>query len=580
MYESSKQERRRFDRAARKVGDWTREKFELKLRQQPDDSTAAALLVMRHRYHLQEFFDDLIAPVLALAGRVSESNKLDRVIYSLPLDRWDDDQRDPVQQLVMTGRGIGKTTRARVRRLHAMLYNLTALSVALARTEGDSRRWVTSTQRWITISQRRGLPLAAVWPEVRHESRLAPQAQLIVTTRFGVSRLVSGTWSGSLRGLNLDDLRPDSVDLDDIEGEESVKTRKARDDTQSTILEKVLPLGRTGTGMQIIWCQTPVHDDAVAMRIVKRHPELRGWDHVALPVIAKWPDRMDLWAELEAEYFDVDREPSRANRHRSVLAKYKADQERLDAGAQVLDATQMGVMACFVKLWSVGPTAFAREYEMRRTSDAKTFMPESWPRFILTDDDHGLRAESPAGIATHLRHVEMRAHLDPSDGGDPASLAITAMIGGRVVVVGGKVWEGSQLSHVVSELPEILRPFVNAGLGDLGWEPPSGAASVVRDAMRKALAEAGVEIRLVELKTSENKNQRIVNTLEPLATHGMLGVANTIPQRVLIVAGEFDPRTRDNRDDWLDSVQRCAEGHIKVKDTSEEDYWGELEDFA
>lgn len=543
----------RWDQAALVVHGWSRERYEAELRSRPAHEVRE-LALMRYRWDLHEFRDDLMRPILARTGKVSPPNALDDAVYDLPLDRWWD-ERPTLLSLVMTGRGVGKTTRARIKHLHAALYGLSRVAVTIAQSDEDATGWVDTVRSWIAMAQDEGMALARLFPELQTEG---DKHRLNVVTRFGVSDLLAKGWGASLRGLNVRGHRPDSVYLDDVESEEKSVSESTRNRNQAKLTGKVLPLGKQSGGMQVVWCQTPVHPDAVAARADKGHPELAGWSVTSLSVISRWPDDKDGWERLRAVYFDVDEEPSQAARETKVRELYEADKENLDRGAIVLDPVNMGVLKCHLKLWQIGPSAFAREYEMNTSGNASVFHPAMWPRHRVDIDS--LKVVRDNGQTIRMQDMKMHAHLDPSDGGDDAALVVEGMFAGRCYEVGGKVWQRQPLSVVTAEIPGIIAPLVKAGLRRLHWEPPSGAASVVERDLRKALDAAGLQsVALVREPAKGNKNQRIVNTLEPKATAGLLSLRHDTPRRLLAQAEDFNPADRNNRDDWLDAKQRCVE---------------------
>ena len=118
----------------------------------------------------------------------------------------------------------------------------------------------------------------------------------------------------------------------------------------------------------------------------------------------------------------------------------------------------------------------------------------------------------------------------------------------------------AELKQAIEDIPELVRPFWIAGLSRLHWEPPSGAASVVEALIKAALRRAGIQLSLVRQPSKENKNQRIINTLEPLASGGLLGIRADLPPRTRVHVQGFNPARTDNRDDWLDAMQRVAHG--------------------
>ena len=541
----------RYDRAARQIAALTREQVTARCRRDPD--RAAALLRMWYRWRLADFAAQVMAPMLREIGPVSPPGPLDRAIYSLPVDRPGHREAGH-QQLVMTGRGVGKTTRQKIRRLHGLLYGWSPLAVAIAQTDPDAKGWIDTINGW---AENPGDILARLFPELRSS---ASERELTLTTRFGASTILARGWTASMRGLNEGGRRPDSLDLDDVEAEERSVTTAARDNTQSRLTAKVLPLCPLEGGGYVTWCQTPVDPDAVAVRAARRTEDLMGWDVSSLPVISRWPDRDDLWAEARAIYFDADARPDKIDRVRAVRAFYAEHQAEMNEGIELLDPHRLGPVAVHMRLWDVGKTAFAREYEMRASMPGTCFDPASWPRHVVALDGAATRLHREGGGVVWLREVPMWAHLDTSDGGDDAALVVCAWVRGRVCEVGSSIWTGARLSRVLREVAPALHHFAQVGLHDLHWEPPPGAASVVEDEIRRALADAGLSLRLVAVPSTENKNARIVNTLEPLADGGLLSLCADIDRRAVAQAAGFRPGRHDNTDDWLDALQRCAEG--------------------
>lgn len=557
-----------FDREAAKIGAWPRERFDRELRKL-DTAGQRRLGLLRYRWRLDEFAQDVIGPILARTDLLSPPCPLDDAIYSLPLYRPGDSRRFGFQSLIMTGRGLGKTTRQKIRRLHAMLYGLTRVSAAIAQTDPDAQAWIEAIAEWLDEPS---AALRALFPKTGHTYSTS---KITTRTPFGEATLFAKTWGGSLRGFNHRGVRPDAIDLDDIESEEKSATKDSRDKTQIRLLGKVLPLGNKQGGLDVIWTQTPVHSDAVAARAAKRLPELRAWQVTSLPVITRWP-KSPLWDEAEALYFDADARPDAGDRAMAVAQLYTSNREEMDAGAECLDPVGMGPLQCHLKRWQVGPSAWKREYEMSTREPGAVLDPSVWPRHAVEHLGAGvvqLRPDHTPNAVIDLTRVPLWAHLDPSDGGDAAALVIAAWAQGRVYEVHSRLWERAQLSTVLATIAEELRPYAAAGLPALHWEPPSGAASVVEDGLRDALADAGVSLELVPLPSTEVKEPRITNTLEPLGAGKLLSLSHHVPDRAVAQAGSFLPHKRNNDDDWLDAFQRCCEGLIggtKIHDPVEE----------
>lgn len=539
---------RRFDDAARTVAAMSRAEW---MRRMPDsDEEVAAWMRLRYRWRLDEFAAVVMAPLLERTGRVSPPGKLDRVVYGERPHRVGDPDRVR-QLLVMTGRGVGKTTRQKVRAFHGLAYGLRKVSVTVCGTDKDAIGWIEGLRSW---SSEPGPLLGAMFPEL---AAAGDQHELFLSTRFGTGALFARSFTGSLRGFNHENRRPDSLDLDDVETEDRSVTRAARDATQRRLTSKVLPLVPLEGGAEVTWAQTPVDPDAVAVRAMRGDEELRGWDVHTLPVITRWPEREDLWAACRAIYFDASAYATKAARVKAARAFYHEHRAEMDAGAVVLDDTRMGPFGVNAKLWDVGPTAFSREYLMSDQAPGAVFTPDDW----LRHDLRGGIVVPDTGEPFPLSACRLWAHLDTSDGGDDGAVVVCAERRGRVYEVATGVFEAARIAQQIEGVPAVLARFVPLGLDALHWEPPPGAASSVERDLRVALDAAGLTgVRLESVPSRENKNARIVNTLEPLQAGGLLSVRHDLDQRALATARTFDARRGNNRDDWLDALQRCAEG--------------------
>lgn len=538
-----------YDQDARLLAGGTWDDFVSSLDDWPEEHHAR-LLTMRCRWRLDDFAVHVMSQFLEEIGKVSPWCALDDDIYG-PEPHRVGFRPAGLQRLVMTGRGVGKSMRQRIRAFHGLLYGLRKVSMTFCGKQSDVDDWTETMEGWA----RQPAPiLAAMFPELE-ASRKGIARDLVIRTRFGRGLLVSRGWQAGARGTNKGGFRPDAVDLDDIEKEENSRSVEARNATQQTLSAKILPLAPNNVNADFIWTQTPIGPDAVSARIVRGDEELRGWEHRTRPVITRWPDS-PRWGVLRRIYFDSDAIPDKADRVRAVVAEYEANRTELDAGAEVLDPVGMGVLRCHIKLWDMGRSAFATEYEMSTRPVGATFDPGAWPRFELLSGVIVRSGLPSLPIVT----APLWAHLDTSDGGDNAALVVATLIGGRVYALRSAVWEGSKLTRQLREIPDVLAPFTPYGLRVLHWEPPPGAESLVRQRIAEALAGAGLPVSLVEVHSTERKTTRIVNTLEPLSTAGLLAVPHDIDPACISEASVFDPDRSNNADDWLDAFQRCAEG--------------------
>lgn len=528
--------------------------FESDLRALQAENTAEATGHLRAwlRWKIDEFADLVMRPVLERTGTVSDQNEIDDFILR-PRPLRVGHRHATTRRLLMTGRGVGKTTRLKIRALHGLLYGATRVAVAIGATDEEAQGWIKTIREWLENPE----PLLReLFPELRIHST---EHLLRVETRFGRAWLLARSFTGGLRGLNVHAHRPDALYLDDVEGEDKSVTVKARDRNQIRISKKILPLVPLEGGAEIWWVQTPVHHDCVAVRVWKGHPEMQGWTCRRIPVVRRWPEGTAaerLWADNRAIFFDVDRfgDDERA-RTEASREHYLANRAAMSAGAIVLDEARLPLDAAYRLRWSIGEMAWGTEYEVRTgRPGSSTFSPDTWPRFERLEDRIRIH-----GREVSILGMQLAAHYDPSDGGDDGALVVVGKHGGRWYVLAVYQWETSRLSVQIAAIPDAIRPYVALGLSSLQWEPTTGAASVVEGEILDALHAAGVEVDLVGRHSTERKEARIVATLEPKAAGGLLAIPDDLSDRVEAQIADFQPGQRDNRDDILDALQRAVE---------------------
>lgn len=515
----------------------------------------ATFLRARCRWRVDQFAALVMRPVLERIGPVSEPNEIDDYVYGLPPRRRGD--RETTQRILMTGRGIGKTTRLKIRALHGMLFGCTRVAAVVAANEQEANGWVSTLGDWLKNAPDE---LRAMFPEL--ELR-ALERSLWLRTRFGEATLLARSFTGGLRGMNVHGRRPDALYLDDIEGEDKSVTAAARDKNQMRLTKKVLPLVPLEGGAEIWWVQTPVHHDCVAVRALKGAEELQGWVCRRVPVVRRWPEldptgqaTEGLWAENKRIFFDVDThgEEMRA-RVRAARAHFQANREAMEAGCIVLDHVRMPIDVAYRKRWTVGETAWKTEFEVDiRAPGANVFTPDAWPRYVR--EAGYLRMN---GMDVPFGSMELAAHYDPSDGGDDGALVVVGRWRGRYYVLAVQLWETARLSVQIAGIPDVVAPWVTHGLGTLQWEPTQGSASVVEDQIRTALRAAGVSIALEGKHSTEKKEARIVATLEPKAAGGLIAVPDDWSVVFEALVADFNSARRDNQDDLLDALQRAVE---------------------
>ena len=148
------------------------------------------------------------------------------------------------------------------------------------------------------------------------------QVSEIVTTS-GAKVKIGGSGK-ALRGFRHGAQRPDLVICDDLENDENVKSPDQRDKLEAWVDKTVEPLGPPDGSMDLIWVNTFLHFDSVAMR-KSRNPL---WTSTIFKAVVRWPDRMDLWDKWEEIIRNFGKE--------AAEAFYIENKSEMLTGAEVL----------------------------------------------------------------------------------------------------------------------------------------------------------------------------------------------------------------------------------------------------
>lgn len=159
----------------------------------------------------------------------------------------------------------------------------------------------------------------------------------------------------ALRGFRHGAQRPDLVIADDLENDENVQNPDQRNKLEKWIDKTVEPLGPPDGSMDLIWVNTFLHFDAVAMR-KSRNPM---WRKKVFQAVLQWPDRMDLWEQWEGILRNSDPEIAEALADR-FYAEHLAE---MLAGARVLWPSVQPLVKLMKIRVRIGDDAFSSEYQ-------------------------------------------------------------------------------------------------------------------------------------------------------------------------------------------------------------------------
>ncbi|MBF0611854.1 MAG: phage terminase large subunit [Magnetococcales bacterium] len=215
--------------------------------------------------------------------------------------------------------------------------------------------------------------LALDFPECCGKGPLWQEGMLICRHGVKIQALGSGM---SLRGLRHRSSRPDLVICDDLENDETVRSRPLRDQLQDWLQKAVLKLGPPDDSMDVIMVGTILHPDSVLARLLANP----FWQHARFQAILRWPDHMNLWEHWETIL-----------RHQGEEAAdkfYKSNTKAMHEGAEV-SWPQIRPLLTLMKIRARdGRDAFDAEMQNQpvrenATFSQFTFWRESNPHWIF-----------------------------------------------------------------------------------------------------------------------------------------------------------------------------------------------------
>jgi hypothetical protein len=208
---------------------------------------------------------------------------------------------DPNHRLVniIAFRGSSKTSRARIFAAKRISYGISRTILYIGVSEGkaiESVNWIRNrVDRNRNWAETFGLAKGQKWEETQIE---------IEHGLFGHTIRVLGSGvTGSLRGLNIDDYRPDLIIVDDPQNDETAATEAQREKVEDLILGAVynsLAPATDEPNSKMIMLITPQHEDDISQKALHS----QRWKSLVYPCwtqetmdspvhqqISSWPER-------------------------------------------------------------------------------------------------------------------------------------------------------------------------------------------------------------------------------------------------------------------------------------------------
>lgn len=171
-----------------------------------------------------------------------------------------------------------------------------------------------------------------------------------------------------LRGRRQGAHRPDLIIGDDLQNDTHILSVSARESSLSWFEGTVMKAGNSRTNFLCL--STALHPDAIALRLT-RNP---GWTSKTFASILRWPANMNLWAQWEDLYLNMESE----NRQRRAEDFYRAHEAELNEGAKVVWPENESLLALMKMRAEEGHIAFEREKQNSPMNPELCEWPESY----------------------------------------------------------------------------------------------------------------------------------------------------------------------------------------------------------
>lgn len=269
------------------------------------------------------------------------------------------------QKAIAAPRGIGKTTAALIVVLWAILYAHVRFVAILSGSSREAKDRLDTIQHWIKSNDLLNEDFPELCAPIRDCAGDPRRAKMAGFTwsqdecelANGVRVMAQGL-QGPVRGLNKQAHRPDFVLLDDIEDEDSVKSRVVSQALEDRFRNEVMGLGESGKRTIFLYLCTLISAECISARVTDPilEPEWRGKRYQAL---LSEPANMDMWTQymemcrgaanyVPAQPLSVEAVaaalavPSQAVSlytppHQAAIQFYLAHQAAMDEGAVCLD---------------------------------------------------------------------------------------------------------------------------------------------------------------------------------------------------------------------------------------------------
>jgi hypothetical protein len=413
-------------------------------------------------------------------------------------------------------RGGGKTTRARILLAKNIAYGLSHTILVVGKSEGHSRRTIRWLMRQIEFNslfvQTYQLRRGDKWTDVECEIWHGVDEYPITIIGMGIT--------GSIRGINQDDFRPDLILMDDIHDEENSATKEQRQKIEElvygAILESLAPASEASHA-KLVNLFTPLNKLDVGCMAL----EDKAWRSTRIPIWTK-----ETWnspTHLQESVWPA-RWPS------SVIRK-----EKEQAAARNKLTTWLREKE--LKLVSPETSSFRGEWLKRWT-----VLPENLVTFLAIDP-----VPPPSQLA-----VSKGLHKH-----DFESIAVVGIYKGNYYLLALSINRGHDPSWTRAEFFRLARRWHPRRIFVEAVAYQRTLAWILRQEMQRKAIYFPIE----EVTDQRSKHDRIVDGLNGVTSEGRLLLPpGELDEGMKMFVEQFEQYPNVNHDDALESVAVAVSG--------------------
>lgn len=402
-------------------------------------------------------------------------------------------------------RGSAKTTKARVYGAKRIAYGLSRTILLIGKSEGhaiQSLRWLRKEIAYNKFfTQTFKLEPGDTWSDTHIQIRHHIEEHTVNVIALGMT--------GSVRGVNLEDYRPDLIICDDPLDEENTATEAQREKTEELLygaLKEGLAPRSESPDAKMIMLQTPMNIEDVSMKMDTD----REWLSLTFPI---WtPETMDAPVDEQQSVWE-ERFPSREVR-----------QEKKDAAARNKLST------------------FTREKECRIISKETSSFRVEWLNFYDTepDDMYKVMAIDPVPPPSEK---EVKAGLKKKD---HEVIAVIGKKGKDYFLLDYAMKQGHTPTWTIMEFFRLLRKWhtLRTVVESVAYQ------RTLAWLLRTAMDTQQVYTPIIEYDDRRKKSIRIVGALNGIASNGRLWVRREHTEFIQ----QFTEYPNVAHDDVLDAV--------------------------